>query len=111
MISRKTGRIITLPDNRNLGSWTQAAKWAAREAGAEVIAKPTPITVTATFTFLPPKTTKRAAPTVKPDIDKLVRAVLDALTGIAYEDDAQVTSILAMKNYGPYEQCQVSVAW
>jgi len=29
-------------------------------------------------------------PIVKPDIDKLDRAVFDALTGVAYEDDAQV---------------------
>jgi crossover junction endodeoxyribonuclease RusA len=33
----------------------------------------------------------------KPDLDKLVRAVLDALTGIAYEDDSQVASIKASK--------------
>ncbi|MFZ1730810.1 MAG: RusA family crossover junction endodeoxyribonuclease [Bacteroidota bacterium] len=29
-------------------------------------------------------------PTSKPDADKLSRAVLEALTGVAYKDDAQV---------------------
>ena len=32
-----------------------------------------------------------------PDLDKLIRAVLDALTGRAYDDDAQVIDIVAMK--------------
>ena len=37
--------------------------------------------------------------TKKPDIDKLVRLVLDALTGIAYVDDSQVVLLYAEKSY------------
>jgi crossover junction endodeoxyribonuclease RusA len=37
--------------------------------------------------------------TSKPDLSKLVRAVEDAMTGIVYRDDAQITSILAQKAY------------
>lgn len=33
------------------------------------------------------------------DVDKLARAVLDALTGIAYEDDSQVCELLVTKRY------------
>jgi hypothetical protein len=36
---------------------------------------------------------------VKPDLDKLLRAVKDALTGVAWSDDAQVTRIFASKHY------------
>lgn len=36
--------------------------------------------------------------TSKPDLDKLVRAVLDGLSGAAYEDDSQVRHIFAEKN-------------
>lgn len=46
---------------------------------------------------------KPSAPAVKatrPDIDKLVRAVLDALTGLAFADDAQVVELLGFKAYG-----------
>lgn len=39
-------------------------------------------------------------PASAPDLDKLVRAVLDALTGLAYHDDAQVVEIHARKVYG-----------
>jgi crossover junction endodeoxyribonuclease RusA len=69
------------------------------------------------FTFPRPKDhwlpvgagTKRSAPvlkpgapigvTHKPDLDKLCRAVLDALTGILYLDDAQVVALAASKRY------------
>lgn len=37
----------------------------------------------------------------RPDLDKLVRAVLDGLTGIAYRDDSQVTVLAASKLYAP----------
>jgi crossover junction endodeoxyribonuclease RusA len=111
MISRKTGRIVTMADNRNLGAWTQAAKWAALQAGAKVALKPAPIVISATFQFLRPKTkASREHHTVKPDIDKLLRALLDALTGICYEDDSQVVNVLAAKGYGSYEQCLVRVS-
>lgn len=35
----------------------------------------------------------------KPDVDKLVRCVLDALTGICYVDDCQVVTVSATKTY------------
>jgi crossover junction endodeoxyribonuclease RusA len=41
-----------------------------------------------------------AAPITKPDIDKLARAVLDALTGIVFRDDAQVVELEIVKRYG-----------
>lgn len=39
-------------------------------------------------------------PTGKPDIDKLERAVLDALTAIVYVDDSQVVTVNKGKEYG-----------
>ncbi len=35
----------------------------------------------------------------RPDIDKLARAVLDALTGIVYSDDSCVVELIARKHY------------
>lgn len=52
------------------------------------------------FIFSRPKSVQRAFPTVAPDLDKLIRAVLDGLTGVAYEDDSQVILIQATKTYG-----------
>jgi Holliday junction resolvase RusA-like endonuclease len=45
------------------------------------------------------------APTVKPDLLKLARAVEDALTGIVYRDDAQIITETLQKAYtarGPF---------
>ena len=53
-----------------------------------------------TFVLAKPKTVKRIYPFVRPDLDKLCRAVLDALTGIAYKDDQQVVTLNANKIYG-----------
>jgi crossover junction endodeoxyribonuclease RusA len=52
------------------------------------------------FIFIRPKSANRPFPTVAPDLDKLIRAVLDGLTGVAYEDDSQVILIQATKTYG-----------
>lgn len=40
-------------------------------------------------------------PTTRPDVDKLSRAVLDALKGIAWNDDAQVVTKTVAKRFGP----------
>lgn len=48
-------------------------------------------------------------PTTKPDLDKLCRAVLDSLTGVAYEDDSQVIALSARKQYGMPERTEVMV--
>ena len=43
---------------------------------------------------------RRVWPDKRPDLDKLTRAVLDALTYVVYADDSQVVEIRATKDYG-----------
>lgn len=45
-----------------------------------------------------------------PDVDKLARAVLDALTGIVFRDDAQVAHLNVWKQYGRSAYARVQVA-
>jgi len=45
----------------------------------------------------------------KPDVDKLIRAALDALTGVVWADDAQVVRIVAQKRYDAVPGVAVSV--
>ena len=62
------------------------------------------VKVSCSFVFNKPKSAKeRNYPWVKPDLDKLIRAVLDGLTGVAYEDDSQVVLLQANKTYGERE--------
>ena len=49
-------------------------------------------------------------PCKKPDIDNVVKAVLDAINGIAYEDDAQVVMISAQKAYSERPRVEISVS-
>lgn len=42
--------------------------------------------------------------TKRPDVDKLARAALDALTGILWKDDSQVTSLNASKIYAGVDE-------
>lgn len=44
-----------------------------------------------------------------PDVDKLLRAVGDALTGFAYLDDAQVCQANAVKEWGERDQTVITV--
>jgi crossover junction endodeoxyribonuclease RusA len=74
-------------------------------------AKHVPVEVVLEFTFRKPKGApkRRTWPVVKPDIDKLIRATLDSLSGILYADDAQVVQVSSDKIYGPADQVHISV--
>ena len=50
------------------------------------------------------------APAKTPDIDKLARAVLDALTGAAFRDDAQVVGLTLSKVWADHSDAATTVA-
>lgn len=55
---------------------------------------------------------KASAPswkTSKPDVDKLLRGILDALTGICFRDDSVVVEVRATKKYGISGKTEISV--
>jgi Holliday junction resolvase RusA-like endonuclease len=61
-----------------------------------------PLFLSATFTLARPKSTpkRRIHPLTRPDVDKLLRALCDALTQAgAWADDAQVVAVEAAKVY------------
>lgn len=93
-----------------LKPWRKAVAAAARAAkpAAQVEG---PVEMWLTFTFERPKTVKRVWPAVKPDIDKLVRAVLDGITDSGlWKDDAQVVVIRELsKRYGAFPGVRVRV--
>lgn len=43
-------------------------------------------------------------PTVKPDVDNVIKAILDALNGVAFEDDRQIVQIECEKWYDITEE-------
>ena len=59
-----------------------------------------------------PKRTKAEPDTVKPDADNMAKAVLDALNGVAFDDDAQVVELHVTKHRrirGALERVTVSI--
>lgn len=52
-----------------------------------------------TFVFAYPKQIKHAHPPRK-DLDNLCKLVLDALNGLAYEDDVKCVALSCRKRYG-----------
>jgi Holliday junction resolvase RusA-like endonuclease len=61
-----------------------------------------PVALRVTFTLPRPASLPKrvTAHTKAPDLDKLVRSVGDALTGVLYRDDAQIVELHARKIYG-----------
>lgn len=83
---------------QDLALWRADIANTARTAKVEIAKEG--VEVHLTFVMLKPKTVNRSEPYIRPDIDKLARAVLDGLTGVAYEDDQQVVKLTAVKEYG-----------
>lgn len=88
---------------------------AARAAGAGVHGEPVEVVID--FVFARPKSHIRKSG-VKPDApryprqdaDNLVKAVLDSLNGVAWEDDAQVVRLVATKSYGTEARTTVRIS-
>ena len=101
----KTGAVIlTHSKGADLAAWSnriselargRIVSWDPASAGV-------PVSVTLRFTLQKPKSMSKKVmyPAKRPDLDKLIRSVLDSLTGIFYHDDSQVVKLVAMKNYG-----------
>ena len=70
-----------------------------------------PVAVDMTFGFVQAKTNRDIYPTGRNigDIDKLCRATLDALSGIVYEDDSQVSVLTANKYYLRKEEVEIQI--
>lgn len=101
---------------KGLGDWRKAVWAYARQAMRTWQPIPAGVPVYAELQFVMPRIkalpkTKATPPhTKKPDADKLSRAVFDAMTGVVYADDSQVTRYLADKRYAePGERTGVHV--
>jgi crossover junction endodeoxyribonuclease RusA len=95
------GRAIVVDDNpKTLKDWRAAVasvlqnQWAGPPIDGAV-------SVELYFSLLRPKSAPKSRiwHTTRPDVDKLARALLDAMTGIVFRDDSQVTDLVVQKRY------------
>jgi Holliday junction resolvase RusA-like endonuclease len=96
-------KVVITSDNPKVKRWQKEVARAAKLALGGVDLELTgAVRVEATFYLpAPAKLPKDRAglPIVRPDLDKCLRAILDALTGTFYQDDEQVVDLVAHKRY------------
>lgn len=92
------GKAILVESADGLAEWRQRIAWAGHGHGWRPYDGP--CSVDLEFVLRRPVSTpkRRTPPAIrKPDVDKLLRAVLDALTGVAWTDDARVIDARSRK--------------
>lgn len=106
-------RAVITSDNKKLRPWRQDVSAMATEAMSERNEQATQeaVEVACYFYFQKPKSTKKSTTQkiTKPDIDKLLRGVLDALTGIVFRDDSQVVYVQCKKLFDGAPGCRIVV--
>jgi crossover junction endodeoxyribonuclease RusA len=94
-------------------AWRQAVATAARDWQA-THSQPLldePVALEVTFRMPKPRSVPkyRLWPRSKPDLDKLIRSILDALSGVLIRDDAVVVQLAAEKCYGDPPGAQITL--
>lgn len=93
-------RAVITEDSKKTAPWRDSVSAAGVAAMAGTPAFDGALRVEIEFRMPRPRSVKRAHPSVKPDVDKLARAVLDSLSAAAViVDDARVVSLTAEKVY------------
>jgi crossover junction endodeoxyribonuclease RusA len=119
---RHVGKGVMVESSKTLRPWRDIVAWTAKDARGQHTYDG-PVNLNLTFTLARPKTHFRTgkhhaelrndAPTFhpkKPDVDKLVRAIMDALTTAGvWNDDSQVATLHARKVYGDTPGVEISV--
>ncbi len=107
----KQRAIVTHDSRRDLGGWRRLISNVAQGSAPE-IPWDGPVGISLGFRLPQPasrpttrgrgrsKVRFRIWPDRTPDLDKLIRAAIDSLTGIVFDDDKRVVEIHAAKDYG-----------
>lgn len=114
---KTTGAVVT-PQKARVREYRDRIAWAAKATGMACTDEP--VRVRAVFGFARPKShrltsgklTKRA-PTShasRPDLDKVARSLLDAITGVLVYDDAQVVALDVRKQWHDVDETWVEVS-
>lgn len=107
----KARKVVVMQTNADKQKpWASNVGYAASQC---MIGKPLmsgAVALTLRFYMQAPKKNKRLFPTCRPDLDKLIRCVKDALTKVVWVDDCQVQRVHATKEYGERIGCDVRVS-
>jgi len=93
------GCSLLVDDNPKTKGWRKRVKTAAWLAMDDEAIHNGPVGIKVVFAFDRPPSTEFDTKCTKPDVDKLVRAVFDAMKGTIYSDDCRVIELSAQKVY------------
>lgn len=103
---RHVGGGVMVESSKAVGPWRTVVAWSAAQTyhGA-----PLDGAVWMSLLFVMPRpaaTPKRSTPQAikRPDLDKLTRAVFDALSGVVWRDDSQVIQVVASKRLAELDE-------
>jgi Holliday junction resolvase RusA-like endonuclease len=100
-------------NNEDYTEWKNGLKLLAKTRFKNPIT--TPVSMKIEFFYEIPKSWSKKKKenakwhTSKPDIDNLVKSILDALNGVAFNDDSQVCMIQARKQYAAFNGVKVEI--
>jgi len=104
------GKPVITYSSKKLSDWRLLVASMAKNHVSAAIEGP--VAITLRFRLVKPKSApkkKRIFADKRPDLDKLIRAVLDAITGVVIRDDSQVVAITATKDYGSTSGVSIEV--
>jgi Holliday junction resolvase RusA-like endonuclease len=110
----KSGYAYTPKETVNYENYV---KWCFRESGQEMLDGMIEAEIRAYFQ-IPKSVSKNKAilmrsgdirPTKKPDIDNIVKAILDSLNGIAYRDDSMIVTATVKKYFSDNPRVEVDL--
>ncbi len=103
-----------VPSTHPVHAYRKALAFEASESGATPTGEPVSVVIDAVWerpkSHLRKSGLRAGAPQLpRQDVDNVAKAVLDALTGVAWLDDAQVARLVVEKSYGTEARTTVRI--
>lgn len=113
----RRGNFVKAYTPEKTANYETLVRFTYQQAGGTLFEVPVKMTIHA-FYKIPKSASKKKSeqmqngsilPVVKPDIDNVIKAIADALNGIAYNDDTQIVRMVAEKHYSDVPRVVVEI--